>query len=154
MKLLDRLKRFINQNSNLIDSNRFDNVFSNAITDGIPLGDVSELLIRSDISFLPYVDHIYTSMFYDVQELEKLTLGDNIEYIGTQAFDSCTNLKYLSLPKSLKMIKGTPFANCSNLQILNYQGTIDDWGKVQLNPRWNKFSSIKVIKCLDGDINI
>lgn len=154
MKLTDRLKRFINQNSDLIDSNRFDNVFSNAITAGIPLDAVSELLIRSGIDFLPYVDHIYTSMFYGVQELERLTLGDNIEYIEAYAFVGCTNLEYLSLPKDLKMIKGIPFANCSNLQVLNYRGTIDDWGKVQINPYWNKYSSIKVIKCLDGDINI
>lgn len=154
MKLTDRLKRFINQNSQLIDNKEFDKVFSNGVTAGIPLGDISELLMTADVDFLPYVDHIYTSMFYDVQELEKLTLGDNIEYIGTQAFEGCKNLEYLSLPKGLKMIKGTPFAHCSNLQVLNYQGTIDDWGKVQLNPRWNKFSSIKVIKCLDGDIDI
>ena len=154
MKLTDRLKRFINQNSNLIDSNRFDNVFFNAITDGIPLGDVSELLIRSGIDFLPYVDHIYTYMFHDVQELERLTLSDNIEYIGAYAFNDCTNLKYLSLPKELKMIKFVPFAHCSNLQVLNYRGTIDDWDKVQLNPSWNRYSSIKVIRCLDGDINI
>ena len=89
-----------------------------------------------------------------MQELERLTLGDNIEYIGTYAFDSCTNLEYLSLPKDLEMIKGTPFAHCGNLQVLNYRGTIDDWGKVQLNQNWNKYSSIKVIRCLDGDINI
>ena len=154
MKLTDRLKRFINQNSDLIDSNRFDTVFSNAVTDGIPLGDVSELLIRSGIDFLLYVDHIYTYMFHDVQELERLTLGDNIEYIGAYAFNDCTNLKYLSLPKELKMIKFVPFAHCSNLQVLNYRGTIEDWGKVQLNPSWNRYSSIKVIRCLDGDINI
>ena len=154
MKLTDRLKRFINQNAQFIDNNEFDKVFSNGITAGIPLGDISELLIRSDVNFLPYVDHIYTLMFCDVQELEKLTLGDNIEYIGSQAFDNCTNLEYLSLPKDLEMIKGTPFAYCSNLQVLNYRGTIDDWGKVQLNQSWNKYSSIKVIRCLDGDINI
>ena len=154
MKLTNMLKRFINQNAQFIDNNEFDKVFSNGITAGIPLGDISELLIRSDVDFLPYVDHIYASMFYDVQELEKLTLGDNIEYIGAQAFDSCTNLEYLSLPKDLKMIKGIPFAHCSNLQVLNYQGTIEDWGKVRINPHWNKYSSIKVIRCLDGDINI
>lgn len=154
MKLTDRLKRFINQNSDLIDSNRFDNVFFNAITDGIPLGDVSELLIRSGINFLLYVDHIYTYMFHDVQELERLTLSDNIEYIGAYAFNDCTNLKYLSLPKELKMIRFVPFAHCSNLQVLNYRGTIEDWGKVQLNQSWNRYSSIKVIRCLDGDINI
>lgn len=154
MKLTDRLKRFINQNSQLIDNKEFDKVFSNGVTAGIPLGDISELLMRADVDFLPCVDHIYTSMFYDVQELEKLTLGDNIEYIGTYAFNGCTNLKYLSLPKDLKMIKTAPFDNCPKLQILNYQGTIDDWGKVQLNQGWNKYSSIKVIRCLDGDINI
>lgn len=154
MKLTDRLKRFINQNARFIDNNEFDTLFSNGVGAMIPLGDISELLIRSGIDFLPYVDHIYTSMFYDVQELEKLTLGDNIEYIGAQAFDSCTNLEYLSLPKDLEMIKGIPFAHCGNLQVLNYRGTIDDWGKVQINPYWNKYSSIKVIRCLDGDINI
>lgn len=154
MKLTDRLKRFINQNAQFIDNNEFDTLFSSGVEVGIPLGDISELLIRSGIDFLPYVDHIYTYMFHDVQELERLTLGDNIEYIEAYAFNDCTNLKYLSLPKELKMIKFVPFAHCSNLQVLNYQGTIDDWGKVQLNQRWNKYSSIKVIRCLDGDINI
>lgn len=154
MKLTDRLKRFINQNAQFIDNNEFDTLFSSGVEVGIPLSDISELLIRSGIDFLPYVDHIYASMFYDVQELERLTLGDNIEYIGTYAFNGCTNLKYLSLPKELKMIKFAPFYKCPKLQILNYQGTIDDWGKVQLNQSWNKHSSIKVIRCLDGDINI
>lgn len=154
MKLTNRLKRFINQNAQFIDNNNFDTLFSNGVEAKILSGDISELLIRSGIDFLPYVDHIYTSMFYDVQELERLTLGDNIEYIGTYAFNGCTNLKYLSLPKDLKMIKTAPFANCPKLQILNYQGTIDDWGKVRLNQGWNKYSSIKVIRCLDGDINI
>lgn len=154
MKLTNRLKRFINQNAQFIDNNNFDTLFSNGVEAEIPSGDISELLIRSGIDFLPYVDHIYTSMFYDVQELERLTLGDNIEYIGTYAFTGCTNLKYLSLPKDLKMIKTSPFDHCLKLQILNYQGTIEDWGKVRLNSGWNKYSSIKVIRCLDGDINI
>ena len=154
MKLTNRLKRFINQNAQFIDNNNFDTLFSNGVEAKIPAGDISELLIRSGIDFLPYVDHIYTSMFYDVRELERLTLGDNIEYIGTYAFNGCTNLKYLSLPKDLKMIKTAPFDNCPELQILNYQGTIDDWGKVRLSQGWNKYSSIKVIRCLDGDINI
>lgn len=154
MKLTNRLKRFINQNAQFIDNNEFDTLFSNGVEAKIPAGDISEMLIRSGIDFLPYVDHIYTSMFYDVQELERLTLGDNIEYIGTYAFDGCVNLEYLSLPKDLKMIKTAPFDNCPKLQILNYQGTVDDWGKVRLNQGWNKYSSIKVIRCLDGDINI
>ena len=154
MKLTDRLKRFINQNAQFIDNNEFDTLFSNGVEAKIPLGDISELLIRSGIDFLPYVDHIYTYMFHDVQELERLTLSDNIEYIGAYAFNDCTNLKYLSLPKELKMIRFAPFDNCPKLQILNYRGTIDDWGKVQLNQSWNKNSSIKVIRCLDGDINI
>ena len=154
MKLTDRLKRFINQNAQFIDNNEFDTLFSNGVEAKISLGDISELLIRSGIDFLPYVDHIYAFMFFNVQELERLTLGDNIEYIGTYAFEGCTNLEYLSLPKDLKMIKAAPFNNCPKLQILNYQGTIDDWGKVQLNQGWNKYSSIKVIRCLDGDINI
>lgn len=154
MKLTNRLKRFINQNAQFIDNNEFDTLFSNGVEAKIPAGDISEMLIRSGIDFLPYVDHIYTSMFSGVQELERLTLGDNIEYIGTYAFDGCVNLEYLSLPKDLKMIKTAPFDNCPKLQILNYQGTVDDWGKVRLNQGWNKYSSIKVIRCLDGDINI
>lgn len=154
MKLTNRLKRFINQNAQFINNNEFDTLFSNGVEAKIPLGDISELLIRSGIDFLPYVDHIYATMFHGVQELERLTLDDNIEYIGTYAFTDCTNLEYLSLPKDLKMIKFAPFDNCPKLQILNYQGTIDDWGKVQLSQSWNKYSSIKVIKCLDGDIKL
>ncbi len=49
-------------------------------------------------------------------KLEKITLGEGIEYVTGSTFNGCISLKEITLPKSLRGIGEGAFCGCTNLE--------------------------------------
>ena len=54
----------------------------------------------------------------------------------------------------VKHIYEGTFENCISLHELNFKGTKKQWHNIEKDPDWCKGSAIKLIKCIDGNINL
>ena len=90
--------------------------------------------------------------FLNCKALKKVTLGPNVTGIGEYAFDSCISLSEITIPASVTSIGEWVFYQVPATSI-NYSGTMEQWSKIEKD---NAFvdSSIKTIKCSDGDITL
>ena len=93
----------------------------------------------------------YLCGHYDLKEYD---IPPFITNIGTSAFSFCQRLQTVSIPKSVKYIGLQAFHACPNLNMLIYDGTTDDWSKIDRNWDWKDLGSGFVLRCLDGDVNV
>lgn len=192
----EKLANFIEVNSHLIDSNRFDELFAlwnNEVDYNFETGYLTMILLLSGINFLPYLTTIPYATFHslpikriaipnNIKEIEDrafegcdlgaIILPNTLEVIGTCSFRSCS-LQSIIIPNSIKVIGASAFYGCHNLfkvvlprdideiydytfsfcnelKSIIYQGTKEEWNKVQLRSGWRADSSITKIICNDG----
>ena len=61
-----------------------------------------------------------------------IVLPSTIENIPAEAFAGCVNLRNITIPKKVTIIKKGTFAGCTNLQNVYYDGTFEDWKKINI----------------------
>ena len=61
-----------------------------------------------------------------------IVLPSTIENIPAEAFAGCVNLRNITIPKKVTIIKKGTFAGCTNLQNVYYEGTFEDWKKINI----------------------
>ena len=69
--------------------------------------------------------------FVGCEKLESVVLNEGLEHIGVKAFAGCA-LTSVTLPKSLKSIGADAFGYELSLESIYYNGTLDDWKKVEI----------------------
>ena len=73
--------------------------------------------------------------------------------IGTLSFAGCLNLKTISIPKTVDSIGTGIFFMSPNIETIYYDGTIEDWKRIDKEDNWNaETESIFTIICTDGTI--
>lgn len=117
------------------------------------IGNFTQLLINLNIDPLKYLDYIPNG-FLTSTTINHINIPDSVTSIGDSAFFDCTNLTSITIPDSVKSIGPWAFSSCSNLHNIQYIGTTDQWGNINLGYRWDRDSSIKTIHCTDGDIKL
>lgn len=102
------------------------------------------------------VKSISYSAFYNCSSLTSVTVGDSITGIGLEAFCNCSRLTSITIPDGVMNIGDNAFYNCDSLMSVTYRGTREQWMKHAIfrSASWNTGSSIKMIKCVDGDIEV
>ena len=90
--------------------------------------------------------------FYRCRSLTSMVIPDSVTSIGKGAFSSCWSLASVEIPKSLTSIGASAFSFCRRLASLRYNGTKEQWKKIQLDEDWKKDSGIRSVECTDGDI--
>lgn len=159
-----------------------ENVIVASVWNGVPVTTIAEAAFADytkykTITVPESVTIIGMRAFKNCTGLESVILHDGISYIGADAFENCELLKEITLPKSLDCIPASLFANCINLERvvigneverivfgafydcsalreLYYLGTIAEWNKIEKDEFWNIASSITVVHCSDGDVEI
>ena len=101
--------------------------------------------ITSDYKTSPY-------MFSCCYSLTTVTL--DIPIISTHTCASCTKLTDVVLRESVTSIQANAFRGCVRLKSIVYLGTIEQFNKIKLDPKWANGSSIHKIICTDGDIKL
>lgn len=68
------------------------------------------------------------------------------------AFECCNFLTSISIPVSITSIGDEAFRFCYELAHVNFNGTREQWEKIEKGLKWNW--NIVSVKCLDGIIKI
>lgn len=102
------------------------------------------------------VKSIGYSAFSNCSSLTSVTVGNSVTSIGLEAFYNCSSLTSITIPDSVMNIGDNAFYNCDSLMSVTYRGTRERWMKnvIFRSASWNMGSSIKMIKCVDGDIDL
>jgi hypothetical protein len=84
--------------------------------------------------------------FGNCQKITVIELPDTIESLGNFVFAECSSLTKVVLHKSLTNIGQWIFSYCDSEIVVEYDGTIEEWKKI------NGFSNIQEIDiiCSDG----
>lgn len=95
---------------------------------------------------IPYsVETIGTNAFHNCQDLESITLPASLETIESSAFSSCRKLSEIRLPTSLKAIQSYVFDDCSSLKTVSYDGSLEQWSKINVAKGFLGYSSPSLV---------
>ena len=118
------------------------------------------------------------SAFEGNKTIVSVTIADSVIAIGANAFNGCGKLVEITLPTyTLKTIEASAFANCISLtkinipgsvtyigelvfsrckQLfdLNYDGTSDEWMRMDRHANWNNGSTLSAVYCTDTSLYI
>ncbi len=73
------------------------------------------------------------------ETLSSIVIPDGVETIGKNAFNSCYCLKKMYIPKSVKAINQGALSQCFNFESIYYEGTEEEWNKINLDTADNGF---------------
>lgn len=92
----------------------------------LPRKAINKWEIEVDVAgFMPVV-------FQGNDKVTDIILHSGIHNLPNAAFKGCTNLKRLTIPKSVKKIGRDVFADCDFLQDVYYEGTLEQWRKIDI----------------------
>ena len=83
-------------------------------------------------------------------DLQVAIIPNTIKSIGASAFANCINLKVVSIPPSIQNIGYNAFFNCYNLKRINFNGTKEEWKRIQRGSNWLTKAGTTSVVCLDG----
>ena len=92
--------------------------------------------------------------FNDCRSLKSITIPDSVTSIGDYAFENCTELTDVTINGDIEEIGYGAFSSCNKLVKIDYDGTREQWLRIDKNPSWSIRSKIKEINCTDGVINL
>lgn len=95
---------------------------------------------------------IQKSAFGRCLRLENVELPEGLTDIGAAAFALCVGLKSITIPVSVVSIGEEVFDYCSELKTVCYNGTMEQWNKINLKTQGNEYLNNATIHCTDGDI--
>lgn len=90
--------------------------------------------------------------FVNCRNLKKFSVPNSVIRIGENAFGSCINLEEVNISNGVEEIGYCAFVNCQHLKVINYLGTIQQWGNIRKGDEWGDPSDKYTIHCYDGDI--
>lgn len=64
-------------------------------------------------------------------DLERVVIGNSLTTISDGMFLFCMGLRTVEMSNSVSTISDSGFSGCSNLTNVYYQGTAEDWGKIE-----------------------
>ena len=68
-----------------------------------------------------------------------IILSSKISRIGEGAFSGCSSLERITIPKSVKQISRRTFEGCSSLKDIYYEGTHEEWERIEKNTETREF---------------
>ena len=78
------------------------------------------------------VTEIVESAFEDCTSLTSVVIPEGVKNVNS-AFIGCDNLSYVSFPKSVEFIYAYILGDCNNIKEVTYNGTKEDWTKVEFS---------------------
>lgn len=139
MKYYPEIISLVKQNQELIDENRFEELYwkvSHLPTTNI-ISNLTKLLLDSGINFLNYMPYIPQECFkslkiislkipksikqiknnsFALSSIQDIEIPSSVDYIGRAAFYGCKELKNISIPGSVINIMDSVFEDCINLE--------------------------------------
>lgn len=66
------------------------------------------------------------------EQVTDIILPSSIENLPAGAFSGCRNLKNITIPKNIRIIRERTFEQCVNLENVFYEGTLEEWRKIEI----------------------
>lgn len=103
----------------------------------------------------PYTN-VMPYAFYLNQNIQSAIIYD---YWGTcldeGTFMGCSNLQTVTISNSVIQIKAFVFLGCLNLETIMYDGTIEEWERIDKEDYWNEgLMETAIVRCTDGEVSI
>ena len=95
------------------------------------------------------VKEIGRGAFYNCYPLEGVVLPSGMSEISEYAFYGCGGLESATLPCSIKTIGAHAFDWCSIVNFV-YEGTKEQWAKIEKGEKWDTFAGVYKVHCSDG----
>lgn len=146
-----RVKQFIEENIELIEQNKFDELYYEMALHLAHVGRLTQVFLDSGIDPLPHMNHVVPLM-YQGTNIEYIVIPDNIEYLPSRrAFSECNNLVHVSVPSTLSSFGYETFYKCPNLHKIEFRGTLSEFLANNSKPEdWAKGSNVTDVVCSDG----
>lgn len=146
--LNDFCKKYIKENADLINNNKWDEFFF--VEGHLHIEDLKKLVDILDtvnIDWRPYMTKlIYGYIPFDEEEYK---IPDNIKEIDVDAIPD--NIKFITIPTSVIKINESAFAG-AEIDELSYLGTKAQWNKIDKSIYWDEDASIRNKHAIDGPI--
>ncbi len=99
---------------------------------GLPITSVGSYAFCVDADVFGTVDES------EISQIKSVKIGKNVTKIGSSAFSGCKGLTTVKFGNNVKIIDSYAFKNCTNLKKVYYNGSIEDWCKINFaNPEAN-----------------
>ena len=92
--------------------------------------------------------------FLGCSSIENIRIPNEVEKISVGSFALCTNLNSITIPRSVKKIGEWVFRNCTSLNNITYNGTKEEWNKINLSEEWKVDSWLGTVTCTDEVISL
>ena len=100
------------------------------------------------------VTRIESFAFERCYNITTVVIRDGVEYIGGYAFRACTALTSVTIPATVTKIDEHAFYFCTKLDTIKFEGTTEEWKKIELGFWWcNNIAATQVI-CSNGVVNL
>ncbi len=100
------------------------------------------------------VRSIEEGAFAFCQKLSEIILPNYITTLENRLFEGCFKLNHVVLPANIKSIGIWTFKSCSDLSCIHYRNTIAQWSLIKRNGDWKWLSSITLVSCTNGMIEV
>lgn len=122
--MTDAVKRFIEENIELIESNNFKIFFLRTVRlHPQQIGELSKLLEDAEIYPLNYLHYVPAYYMYG-SDIEIFAPKPGINYISQGAFKNCDNLISVDIPEGVEYIHSNAFEDCPNIKELNLPSSL------------------------------
>ena len=98
------------------------------------------------------VTSIGNCAIYECPSLKSIIIGNSVTSIEDCAIYECPSLKSIIIGNSVTSIGEEAFGHCPLLRSVTFNGTIEQWGNVDLAFGWNDY--VELVHCTDGDVKI
>ena len=79
------------------------------------------------------ITEITDHMFNGCNNIGDIVIPNSVTRIGKYAFTRCVNMVEITIPNSLEEIDEYAFADCDSLERIHYQGSYNEWIKLENN---------------------
>jgi hypothetical protein len=111
---------------------------------------IPETVVLENTSYR--VTSIENCAIYECPSLKSIIIGNSVTRIDDCAIYECSSLKSVIIGNSVTSIGEEAFGHCPLLRSVTFNGTIEQWGNVDLAFGWNDY--VELVHCTDGDVKI
>ena len=136
----------------LLEASNYKRLYSYVDKPGL----LTRLLYSLDIDVLLYLESVPKQFLSDQYIPIHVNVPDNIKSLEIYSF-SDSGLLYISLPATLNYIDSYSFFAVPHLKNIAFKGTKQEWNDIIKAPDWISDSTkanVKVVKCMDGEIEL